>query len=117
MNLIKREYSNQLKTLDTKHYSINNYHIELENKDLGIEYHKNDIFMKKLLNHFLYTYLILKSKPKEVSINLKLYKSLKNSGCFDIGYYLRNNPCVLESKWIKYFHHYYIRYTMVLMKK
>ena len=32
-----------------------------------------------------------------------MYKSLKNSKCFDIGFYLNNNPDLIESKWCKFF--------------
>lgn len=70
---------------------------------IEIEYSKNNNLVKRLLNPLSYVYLILKSKPKEISVNLKLYRALKNNKCFDIGFYLQNNKDVLESKWCKYF--------------
>ena len=48
-------------------------------------------------------YLIFKSKPKEISLNIKLYQVLKNSKCFDIGFYLNKNKDLINSKWYKYF--------------
>ena len=48
-------------------------------------------------------YIISKSKPSEIITNIKLYKSLKNSKCFDIGYYLTKYPDIAKSKWCKYF--------------
>ena len=82
---------------------MNNLKDDLENKDLEIRYLKISNLVKKILSPFSYAYLILKSNPKEISLNLKLYKSLKNSDEFDIGYYLANNEDIRKSKWIKYF--------------
>ena len=50
-----------------------------------------------------YLILLFKFKPNELSLNIKLYKVLKNSNCFDVGYYLKNNNDILESRWCKYF--------------
>ena len=76
---------------------------EIENNNLEIEYLKNTNFTKRLLNPLSYVYLVLKSNPKEISINLKLYRAFKNSDYFDIGYYLKNNEDVWKSKWCRYF--------------
>lgn len=103
LNLIKGQYIKQLATLDTNQYFMNDLKNELENKDLEIRYLKNNNLVKKILSPFSYAYLILKSKPKEISLNLKLYKSLKDSDEFDIGHYLANNEDIKKSKWTKYF--------------
>lgn len=47
--------------------------------------------------------MIFKSKPKEIFLNFKLYKALKNSEYFDTGFYLNNNKDLIESNWCKYF--------------
>ena len=103
LNLIKIRYMNQLAALDTNRYFMNNLKNDLENKDLEIRYLKSSNLVKKILSPFSYAYLILKSKPKEISLNLKLYNALKNSDEFDIGHYLANNDDIKKSKWRKYF--------------
>lgn len=103
LNLIKKEYLHQLSKLDTNRYFINCNKKEIENKDLEIEYLKNNNLVKGLMNPISYVYLILKSNPHEISINLKLYKALKNSDYFDIGHYLKNNEDIRKSKWCRYF--------------
>ncbi|MBQ7927989.1 MAG: hypothetical protein IJ287_04525 [Methanobrevibacter sp.] len=82
---------------------LKDYKNELKNKDLENEYLKNNNMVKKLLNPLSYAYLLFKSNRKEISVNLKLYKALKNSDNFDIGHYLRNNEDIKNSKWCKYF--------------
>ena len=64
---------------------------------------KNSNGIKKILSPAAYLYLIFKSKPKEVSLNIKLYQTLKKSKCFDIGFYLNKNKDLINSKWCKYF--------------
>ena len=103
LNSIKQQYIDQLSKWDEKEYCICCYKEKIDNDQLEIQYLKNDSVIKKLLNPFSYLYLIFKSNPKELSINLKLYKAIKNSKCFDIGYYLNNNKDLLGSKWCKYF--------------
>lgn len=103
LNLIKRQYNNQLAKLDTKDYCISCYERELHNNKVEIQYLKKEGFIKKLLNPLSYVYLILKSHPRDLTLNLKLYKALKNSACFDIGFYLNNNKDLFQSKWCKYF--------------
>lgn len=103
LNLIKKTHLQQLSKLDTNRYLINYNKKEIENKDFEIKYLKNNNLTKKLLNPLSYVYLILKSNPQEISINLKLYKALKNSDYFDIGYYLKNNEDIVKSKWCRYF--------------
>lgn len=103
LNLINKEYLHQLSKLDANSYFINCNKKEIENKDLEIKYLKNNNLVKRLMNPISYIYLILKSNPKEISINLKLYKALKNSDYFNIGYYLKNNKDIVKSKWCKYF--------------
>ena len=89
--------------LDNEEYCISCYKKEISNKILEIEYLKKDNIIKKILNFISYLYLIIISSPKEVLLNIKLYKTLKNSECFDIGFYLSNNDDLINSKWCKYF--------------
>ena len=101
--LFKHQYTNQLSKLDNKEYCISCYKEEINNNKLEIQYLKKDSLTRKLLSPFAYVYLIFKSNPKEWSINFKLYKAIKNSKCFDIGYYLSNNKDIQESNWCKFF--------------
>ena len=103
LNSLKNMNTHNLAKLDDKEYCISCYKEEIMNNHLEIQYLKKETFLRKLLNPFSYLYLILKSKPNELSLNLKLYKALKNSKCFDIGYYLNNNKDLLEGKWCNYF--------------
>ena len=103
LNKIKYQYSNQLSKLDAKEYCISCFKEEIDNNHLEIDYLKNTSLTKKILNPLSYLYLIIKSNPRELSLNFKLYKSLKNSKCFDIGYYLNKNKDIKKSKWCKYF--------------
>ena len=103
LDKIKHQYAKQLSKLDSKEYCISCFKEEIDNNHLEIEYLKNDSFIKKILNPFAYLYLIIKSNPHELSLNYKLYKAIKNSKCFDIGYYLNKNKDIQESKWCKYF--------------
>ena len=95
--------NNQRAEINTNKYLINDYKFELENNYLEIKYLKQNSLIKKLLNPFSYVYLVFKSNPKEIFLNFKLYKALKNSEDFDIGFYLNNNKDLIESKWYKYF--------------
>ena len=103
LKFIKHQYTKQLSKLENKEYCISCYQEEINNNHLEIEYLKKESFLKKILSPFSYLVLIFKSKPSELSLNLKLYKALKNSKCFDIGFYLKNNSDILEGKWCKYF--------------
>ncbi|WP_407454706.1 hypothetical protein [Methanobrevibacter sp.] len=103
LNLIKRQYNNQFSKLDSKEYCISCYKEEIINNNLEIEYLKKDILLRKVLSPFSYLLLIFKSNPKELSLNFKLYNALKNSKCFDIGFYLHNNEDIVLSRWCKYF--------------
>ena len=103
LNLIKRQYHKQLSQLDTERYCITCYKEEIKNNQAEIEYLKRNSLIKKILSPIGYLYILIKSNPKEWSVNFKLYKQLKKSKCFDIGYYLNNNTDILESKWSKYF--------------
>ena len=88
---IKQQYMHQLAKLDNKEYCISCFKDEITNNHIEIQYLKNESFTKKLLSPFAYIYLLFKSHPKELSLNFKLYKALKNSRCFDIGFYLNNS--------------------------
>lgn len=103
LKLINEKYISQLSKLDNKEYCISCYQEEICNNHLEIEYLKKYTLIKKFFAPIAYLYLILKSNPKEISLNYKLYKALKNSKCFDIGFYLNNNKDLLGSKWCKYF--------------
>lgn len=103
LNSIKEKYIKQSSELDNNEYCISCYKDEIANNQLEIEYLKNDSLSKKLLSPLAYVYLIFKSKPKELFLNFKLYRALKNSKCFDIGFYLNNNKDIQKSKWCKYF--------------
>lgn len=103
LNSIKKNNTYQTSKLNTKEYCISCYKEEISNNKLEIDYFKNESAIKKILSPISYLYLIFKSKPKELSINLKLFKALKNSKCFDIGYYLNNHQDIQNSKWVKYF--------------
>ena len=103
LETMKQQCTNQLSKLDNKEYCISCYKEEIVNNHLEIQYLKKGTLLRKFLSPFAYVYLIIKSKPKELSINFKLYKAIKNSKCFDIGYYLANNKDIHESKWCKYF--------------
>ena len=95
-NLIK-------KTINEKNNQLDSFKEEISNNQLEIKYLKNNSFTKRILNPIAYLYLILKSNPKEISLNLKLYRAIKDSECFDIGFYLNNNKDLIQSKWCKYF--------------
>ena len=100
---VKHRYTNQLSELDTKEYCISCYKEEINNNRLEIEYLKKEMLTRKIFNPLSYVYLIFKSGPKEILLNLKLYNALKNSKCFDIGFYLNNNEDLRNTKWCKYF--------------
>ena len=103
LNLIKKQYVTKLSELDTKEYCISCYEDEIINNNLEIQYLKKDTLTRKIFSPLAYLYLILKSDTKDLSLNFKLYKAMKNSKCFDIGFYLANNKDIRESKWCKYF--------------
>lgn len=103
LDLFKKQNTNQLSKLENKEYCISCYKREIRNKQAEIKYLNKNNLTRKILSPFAYLYLIIKSDPKEISINLKLYKALKNSKCFDIGYYLNNNEDIQKSSWCEYF--------------
>ena len=103
LDSMKKEYDSQLSKLESKEYCISCFKEEITNNHLEIQYLKNDTMTRKLCSPLAYAYLIAKSNPKELALNYKLYKALKNSKCFDIGYYLSNNEDLCESKWSKFF--------------
>lgn len=103
VDLFKNLSNFQLNKLNSQDYVIKCYEEEIENNDLEIAYFQENSFVKKILNPFSYILLCLKSNPKDLKINLKLYRAIKNTKCFDIGFYLNNNKDIYESKWCKYF--------------
>ena len=91
-------------TLDKEKKKSKSLKEEISNNQLEIQYLKNDNnIIKKIISPAAYLYLIFKSKPKEITLNIKLYQALKNSNCFDIGFYLNKNKDLINSKWCKYF--------------
>ena len=104
LDQLKSEHLKLFNELDTKEYCINCYKEKIQNNALEIQYLKNsNKLSKKLINPMAYLLILSKSKPKEIMDNIKLYKTLKNSNCFDIGYYLNNYPDIPKSNWCKYF--------------
>ncbi len=99
----ERNYTKQLSRFEKNEYCISCFKEEINNNHMEIQYFKNESFTKKILSPLSYIYLVFKSNPKEVSINYKLYKAIKNSKCFDIGFYLNNNKDIQDSNWCKYF--------------
>ncbi len=103
IDILKHAYTQQLSKIDNNEYCIHCFKEEISNNHLEINYLENNNITKTILRPFAYLYLILKSKPKEISLNIKLYKAIKDSNCFDIGFYLNNNKDLIKSKWCKYF--------------
>ncbi len=100
---LQHNYTKQLSKLDSNRYCISCFKDEISNNHLEINYLKKSPILKKILSPVAYLYLIFKSKPKELSLNIDLYKALKDSNCFDIGFYLNKNKDLIDSKWCKYF--------------
>ncbi len=100
---LQRNYTKQLSKIDSNKYCISCFKDEISNNHLEINYLKKNPILKKILSPAAYLYLIFKSKPKELSLNIDLYKALKDSQCFDIGFYLNKNKDLIDSKWCKYF--------------
>ena len=98
----KENYSKLAHESKDNKYFVNYYKQEMENKQTEIEYIKKNKLIRKILNPFSYIFLIIKSKSNEISLNLKLYKAMKNSNHFDIGFYLNKNNDLKDSKWEKY---------------
>ena len=100
---IKQQYRKELSKTDINKYCISCFKEEISNNHLEIEYLKKYTLLKRILNPIAYLYLILKPNQKERLLNIKLYQTLKDSNCFDIGFYLNNNKDLINSKWCKYF--------------
>jgi len=100
---LQHSYNRQLSKLDSNKYCISCFKDEISNNHQEIQYLKNNTMLRKILSPAAYLYLILKSSPKEWSLNINLYKALKDSKCFDIGFYLNKNQDLIDSKWCKYF--------------
>lgn len=98
----KQNYSKMIRESTDNKFFINCYKQELNNKQLEIGYLKKNPLIKKILKPFSYIYLIVKSKSNEISLNVKLYKAMKNSNHFNIGCYLNKNNDLKDSKWEKY---------------
>ena len=100
---LKKRNSNQLSKIESVESSNNYLNETITEKDIEIQYLKKNIFLRKILAPAAYLILIFNSKPSEIFLNIRIYKNLKTSGCFDVGHYLNCNKDILESKWYKYF--------------
>ena len=76
---------------------------KISNKDVEISYLKKGAVLRMILSPLTYFILIFKSSSKNILTNIKLYKKLKNSEYFDVGYYLNEYPDISANKWCKYF--------------
>ena len=76
---------------------------KISNKDVEISYLKNGAFLRMFLSPLAYFILIFKSGSKNILTNIKLYRKLKNSEYFDVGYYLNEYSDISTNKWYKYF--------------
>ena len=103
INSLENCYRKQLSKIENEEYCITCYREEISNNHVEIKYLQNNTLTKKILSPVSYLYLILKSDSNELSLNIKLYRALKDSKCFDIGFYLNKNKDLIESKWCKYF--------------
>lgn len=93
---IKQEYILQNnKLVSNKYCHENSMKIyKKENTYLKNKYLKHSRF--SLLRDYLY--IILSSKGNEIFLNLKLFKALRNSNCFNLGYYLNKYPEIIDDK-------------------
>ena len=90
------EQTNEIESLEKQNKESSE---KLKLKENEVDYLKSkDNLTNKLLSPFAYAVILVKSKPKDISKNIKLYKSLKNNENFDVGYYLQKYPKVKESK-------------------
>lgn len=103
LEFMKTDYYAQISKIKSKDYCIGCYKEKVKINDLEINYLKTNVFKRKLLSPFSYIFILLKSSPGEISLNLNLYGALRNSKCFDVGYYLNNNPDLINSKWVDSF--------------
>ena len=105
LDTLKSNYTQQFSKLNSQEYCITCYKEKINNNDAEIKYLKKSTnkISKKLSTPLAYIQILRKSKVKDIQTNFKLYNALKNSNCFDIGYYLNRYPDVSKSKWCEYF--------------
>ena len=103
INALKNQNNILNREVDNNTYCISCFKEEISNNTYEINYMKKNNTLKGILSPLSYLILLLKSKPHELHLNIKLYKTLKNSECFDKGFYLKNNTDLLNSFWSKYF--------------
>lgn len=103
LELMKTEYYAQISQIKSKDYCISCYKEKVKDNDSEINYLKTNVLKRKLFTPLSYIYIMFKSHPSEISLNLKLYGALKNSKCFDVGYYLNNNLDLINSNWTNSF--------------
>lgn len=111
-NLEKNNYTNKL-SKNYNHYLEKNYFEENDDSKHVLQSLKEDktkcqyFLLKskpslKLLSFLPYFYIIKKSLFSNLILNIRFYRAVKNSGWFNIGFYLKNNPDVYRSDFIKY---------------
>ena len=100
---LKNENYSLNSKLHNNAYSINCFKEKISSNMYEIDYMRNNGIIKGVLSPLSYLILLLKSKPNELSLNIKLYKILKDSTYFDRGFYLKNNIDIIDSGWYKYF--------------
>ena len=104
INHLKNKLSDSRKLLlhNTKKLKDNNSELNClrAENDFLIKHNK---LSKKITSKFSYLYLIFKSKPKNRILDIKLFKVLKKSEIFDVGFYLSNYPDLVDSKICDYF--------------
>lgn len=114
LNQQSQKHKTEIKQLEEKVCNLKQEYIHLNKELLSNKYcHENALKIYKKENAYLknnylkhsklstlhdYLYIIFKSKRNEIFLNLKLYKALKNSNCFNLGYYLNRYPEIIENK-------------------
>ena len=108
-----QKHQNEINNLNTKVSNIKQEYIHQNNKLISNKYcnekalkiyKKENTYLKnKYLKHtklssiLAYLYIIFKSKRNDIILNIKLYKSLRNSDCFNLGYYINKYPEIVEN--------------------
>ena len=107
INGFKMEFNLLKKAMRENKIELSNQIIDsnqkISNKDVEISYLKKGAFLRMILSPLAYLILVFKSGSKNILINMKLYRKLKNSEYFDVGYYLNEYPEMSTNKWCKYF--------------
>lgn len=103
VEMYKEEYISQSRKLIKLEYLNKSQLKKLEQKNIEIDYIKNNNFNSKLKLFYSYLFLIFHSNFKFIFINFKLFNSLRDNEKFNVGYYIQNNPQITEDKLFKRF--------------